>query len=181
MKKYPKDQGQWREGGSMPTNDLRLTRIPVVQIGMPIRRSLGEVFRAFADPTVTTRFWFAKSTGPLKRDATVQWEWEAQGHSTRVRVLDVEEDRLIRFEWNGKAQTTVEFRFVPWEEEFTNVQITETGLRGDADELVAHVAGSAAGFAQVLCAAKVLLEHDVELNVVRDQGLVRQSMPEARL
>jgi hypothetical protein len=67
----------------------------------------------------------------------------------------------------------VEFRFAPWEERFTYVRVTETGLRGDGDELVAHVAGSTAGFAQVLCAAKALLEHDLELNVVRDQGLVR--------
>jgi uncharacterized protein YndB with AHSA1/START domain len=165
----------------MSTNDLRLTQIPVVQVGMPIRRSPGDVFRAFADPTVTTRFWFTKSTGPLRPDATVQWEWEVQGLSTKVRVLDVEEGRRIRFKWNDEAQTTVEFRFVPWEEDSTYVQVTETGHRGDGDELVARVAGSTAGFAHVLCAAKALLEHDVELNVVRDQGLVRRSMPEGRL
>jgi uncharacterized protein YndB with AHSA1/START domain len=174
-----KDQivNAWEED-LMSMNDLRLTQIPVVEFGMPIRRPPGEVFRAFADPTVTTRFWFTSSTGPLTPDATVHWNWEVQKLSTKVRVLDVEDERRIRFEWNDEDPTTVGFTFTPWEEGSTYVQVTETGLRGEGDELVAHVAGSTAGFAQVLSAAKALLEHDVELNVVRDQGLVRRSMPE---
>ncbi|MEV1167923.1 hypothetical protein [Nonomuraea sp. NPDC049784] len=32
---------------------------------MLIRRPPAEVFQAFADPDVTTRFWFTKSTGKL--------------------------------------------------------------------------------------------------------------------
>jgi uncharacterized protein YndB with AHSA1/START domain len=161
----------------MSANDLRLTQIPVVRVGMPIRRAPHDVFQAFADPAVTTRFWFTKSTGPLTPGATVQWEWEVQSLSTKVRVDEVEDDRRIRFEWNDEAPTAVEFRFEPWEEGSTYVQVTETGLDGDGDQVLAHVAGSTAGFYQALCAAKAWLEHGVELNVVRDQGLVQTSPP----
>jgi len=163
---------------TMSVDELRLTQVPVVRVGIPIRHPPRDVFRAFADPDITTHFWFTHSTGPLTPSATVQWKWEVQGLSTKVRVLDVQDDRRIVFEWNDEAPTTVEFRFAPWDEGATYVQVTETGLRGDGDELVAHVAGSTGGFYQVLCAAKAWLEHDVELNVIRDQGLVQRSMPE---
>jgi predicted RNA-binding protein with TRAM domain len=63
----------------------------------------------------------------------------------------------------------VEFRFTPWEDGATYVQVTETGLKGDGDELVSLAAGSTGGFTIALCAAKALLEHDIVLTVVRDR------------
>ena len=72
---------------------------------------------------------------------------------------------------------TKTFRFLPWEDGSTYVQVTEIGLRGNGDEVVAHVAGSTGGFYQALCAAEALLEHGMALNVVRDQGLVHRSPP----
>ena len=52
----------------------------------------------------------------------------------------------------------------------TYVQVTETGLSGDGDQLVARAAGSTGGFTIALCALKALLEHDVDLSVVRDRS-----------
>jgi hypothetical protein len=49
------------------------------------------------------------------------------------------------------------------------VQVTETGFKGDGDELVARAAGSTGGFTIALCALRALLEHDVVLTVVRDR------------
>jgi hypothetical protein len=95
----------------------------------------------------------------------------------QVFVRQVEDDGRILFDWNDEDPTTVEFRFVPWTDAGTYVQITETGFGGDGDEIVAHVAASTGGFYQVLCAAKALLEHDVDLGIVRDQGSVHASPP----
>ena len=44
---------------------------PIVQAQMLIRRPVAEVFNAFADPAVTTKFWFSKSSGKLAPDARV--------------------------------------------------------------------------------------------------------------
>jgi uncharacterized protein YndB with AHSA1/START domain len=152
----------------MSTDNLRLTRIPQVKVGMLIRRPPSEVFRAFVDPAVTTTFWFTGSTGKVVADARLTWEWEMYGVSTDVRVRTVEEDRLIVLDWGEEGRyTTVEFRFVPVREH-TYVRVTETGLHGDGDELAAYAADSTGGFAKVLCAAKALLEHDVRLTVVAD-------------
>ncbi len=153
----------------MTEDNLRLTHIPVVETAMLIRRPPAEVFRAFADPEITTRFWFTKSSGPMTPGASLRWEWEMYGVSTGVSVREVEQDRRILFDWNDDSPTTVEMRFTPWAQDATFVEVTETGLSGDGDELVARAAGSTGGFTIVLCALKALLEHDISLAVVRDR------------
>jgi uncharacterized protein YndB with AHSA1/START domain len=147
---------------------LQLTQVPPVKVGMRIRRPPSEVFRAFVDPAVTTRFWFTKSSGRLVPGASVRWEWEMYGVSAEVSVKELEKDRRVLIEWgDGDEATTVEFRLIPWDDD-TYVQVTETGFSGDGDEIVARIADSTGGFTNVLCALKALLEHDVELNVVLD-------------
>ncbi|HYY78943.1 MAG TPA: SRPBCC family protein [Actinomycetes bacterium] len=135
---------------------------------MLIRRPPSEVFQAVVDPAVTTRFWFTRSSGRLTPGAQVRWDWEMYGVSTNVSVKQVEDDRRVLFDWgDGDETTTVEFRFLPWEDA-TYVQVTERGLRGDGDALVARAAGSTGGFTTVLCVLKALLEHGVVLTAVLD-------------
>jgi uncharacterized protein YndB with AHSA1/START domain len=148
------------------TQDLQLTRVPTVKVGMRIRRPPSEVFQAFVDPAITTRFWFTKSSGKLALGATVRWDWEMYGVSAEVSVKEFEPDSRIVFEWDNGPRT-VELRFVPWDDD-TYVQVTEAGFDGNADAIVAWIADSTSGFSNVLCALKALVEHDVELNVVLD-------------
>jgi uncharacterized protein YndB with AHSA1/START domain len=108
-------------------NDLRLTRVPSVKVGMLIRKPPGEVFRALVDPAITTRFWFTKSSGRLVPGESVRWELEMFGVSDIVSVGEIEEDSRILFDWgDGDDATTVEFRFVP-SGGGTYVQVAEWG------------------------------------------------------
>jgi hypothetical protein len=50
----------------------------------------------------------------------------------------------------------------------TYVVITESGLAGTGDEIVAHLVDSASGFSKILAALKALLEHGIALKVVAD-------------
>ncbi len=153
------------------TDKLELTHPPTVAVGMLIRKPAAEVFEAFADPAVTTRFWFTKSTGRVEPGATVEWHWEMYGVSTEVLVHDAEPGRRIVFDWGPKeAQTRVEFRFHPAPGDATYVHVTETNTHGDGDRLLAWALDSTGGFTMVLCAAKALLEHGVELSVVGDKA-----------
>jgi uncharacterized protein YndB with AHSA1/START domain len=147
------------------TDTLRLTHIPSVRTAMLIRRPPAEVFRAFADPEVTTRFWYTKSTGPMTAGARLEWTWEMYGVSADILVTAVEQDRRIVFEWPAP----VELRFTPHGEDGTFVEVTESGLTGTGDEIVSHLAESTGGFTIVLCVLKALLEHDVVLRAVRDR------------
>jgi hypothetical protein len=63
----------------------------------------------------------------------------------------------------------VEWRFFLRPDQTTFVSITNTGFRGDGDEVVAQAIGSTEGFALVLAALKAYLEHGVSLNLVADR------------
>ena len=46
--------------------NLQLTHVPKSKTGMLIRKPVAEVFEAFVDPDITTKFWFTKSSGRLE-------------------------------------------------------------------------------------------------------------------
>jgi uncharacterized protein YndB with AHSA1/START domain len=43
---------------------------------MLIRKPVAEVFEAIANPEITTKFWFTRSSRPLAVGRTVRWDWE---------------------------------------------------------------------------------------------------------
>lgn len=146
-----------------------LSQPPTVKAGMLVRRPPGPCFAALTDPTITTRFWFTKSTGRLAPGAKVRWEWEPYDVSAEVWVKEFEQDRRIVFDWGSKdSATRVEIRFIAWKDDTTYVQVTETGFRGSGDEMVAGALDSTGGWTMVLAALKALLEYDIVLTVVMD-------------
>lgn len=151
-------------------DDSQLKEAPVAETGMLIRRPVADVFGAFTDPEITTKFWFTKSNGRLEPGKKVTWEWEMYGVSTHVTVKVIERNERIVIEWDGiHGRTTVEWKFVPQEDDTTFVSIRESGFTGDSDELVKQATDSTGGFCWVLAGLKALLEHNVELNLVADR------------
>src|SRR5215510_3728716 len=151
-------------------HDLRLTRIPIASTAMLIRRPVSDVFDAFVDPAVTTKFWFTKSSGPLEAGKQVRWEWEMYGFSIPVTVQALERDKRIVIEWPGEnGPTTVEWLFEPHTADTTFVTIVDSGFTGNGDELVQQATGSTQGFSLVLAGLKALLEHGIQLNLVADR------------
>lgn len=151
-------------------SNLQLTRIPVVKTGMLIRKPAAEVFEAFINPEITTKFWFTKSSGKLEEGKQVQWDWEMYEISIPVDVKVIEPNRRIVIEWPGYgAPTTVEWMFETLEDGTTFVRITNSGLQGSGDELVKQATDSTQGFTIVLAGLKALLEHNVVLNLVADR------------
>lgn len=149
----------------------QLTKAPSVDVGMLIRRAPHDVFEALADPSVTTRFWYTKSTGRMAEGAELTWEWEMHRASGRVWVREVQPGRRIRFNWDGydpANPTTVEFQFISHENNTTYLRITETGFTGDTDTQVSRALESTAGFTFLLSSLKAALEHDVILQVTAD-------------
>ena len=53
-----------------------LLQAPSVRAEMLISRPAAQVYQAFVDPAITTRFWFSRASGPLQMGSTVTWfEW----------------------------------------------------------------------------------------------------------
>lgn len=144
---------------------MTLETPPVARATMLIRRPAAEVYEAFVDPAVTTRFWFSRASGPLAPGATVTWHWDDYGASGEVRVVALEPHRRIAIEW----PTPVEWRFTPRGEDATFVAITASGFEGSDDEQVAQALDSTEGFNLVVAACKAWLEHRIDLRLVADK------------
>ena len=152
----------------MNTTNYQLSHAPVAKAELLIRKPVAEVFEAFVNPAVTTRFWFTKSSGRLEPGKVVRWDWEMYNASAEVRVKTVEQNQRILVEW-GNPPTTVEWIFTPRADNTTFVSITNTGFSGDGDEIVRQVIDSTEGFTLVLASLKALLEHGITLNLVADR------------
>lgn len=148
----------------------QLTQTPTTKAAMLIRRPVAAVFDAFVNPTITTKFWFTKSSGPLEAGKQVQWEWEMYGVGAPVTTKVIEPNRRIVIEWPGySGLTTVEWTFAAQQDGTTFVTITESGFTGSGDEVVQQVTDSTGGFTLVLAGLKAWLEHGIQLNLVGDR------------
>lgn len=145
---------------------MPLTQPPIARATMLIRRPVAEVFDAFVDPAVTTRFWFTRASGPLVAGATVTWFWDMYGVSGDVQVQALETGRRIAIAW----PTPVEFQFSPRGGDATFVSITASGFTGSDDEQVAQALDSTEGFNLVLAGCKTWLEHGIDLRLVADKN-----------
>ncbi len=149
---------------------LQLTMEPVANTAMLIRRPITEVFNAFIDPEVTTKFWFTKGSGKLTEGQKVTWAWEMYNVSAEVVVKEIEENKSILIEWQSYGDPTkVEWKFTPYGKEATFVDVTESGFHGDGDTIMNSALGSTGGFTWCLAGAKAWLEHGIQLNLVADR------------
>ncbi|WP_332678011.1 SRPBCC family protein [Brevundimonas sp.] len=140
---------------------------PVASAGMLIRRPVGEVFKAFADPAITSRFWFTRSSGRLETGARVRWEWEMYGVGTDVTVKAIEPGRRILIDWDtADTPTEVEWLF----EARGDAAFVAVENRGfdDSPEGRAKALDSTGGFNLVLAAAKFWLEHGIDPRIIED-------------
>lgn len=142
---------------------------PVVKTQMLIRKPVADVYEAFIDPAITTRFWFTKSSGRLEAGKTVQWEWEMVGASAPVYVRAVEQNKRILIEWD-ELPCPVEWLFTSRSDDTTLVTISNWGFHGSDEEAIAQAIDSKGGFTMVLAGLKAWLEHNIELNLVADHN-----------
>jgi len=151
---------------------MEITQIPVAKTEMLIRRPVAEVFEAFIDPAITSKFWFTKGSGRLDTGKRIRWDWEMFGVFAEVSVKAIEANKRILIEWSssGSSPTTVEWLFAPRADNTTFVTITESGFSGDGDEVVRKAIDSQGGFAFLLSGLKAFLEHHIALNLSADHA-----------
>ena len=154
--------------------NLQLIKPPVARAAMLIRKPVAEVFEAFVEPAITTRFWFTKSTGRLEAGKQLTWTWEMYDVSVDVVVKEIEANKRIVIEWGNYGEMTkVEWVFTPYRDEATHsdatyVTIMNSGFQGNGDKVVKDALDSTGGFTWVLAGLKALLERGVELNAIQD-------------
>ena len=145
-----------------------LNNIPVVKADMLIRKPIKEVFEAFVDPEITTKFWFTKSSGRLDEGKYIRWEWEMYGVWDDVLVKNIEYNKRIVLE--SSDNTIIEWIFTSRTDNETFVTITNSGFGGNGDEIVNQAIDAMGGYTMVLCGLKAFLEYNIELNLVSDKA-----------
>jgi uncharacterized protein YndB with AHSA1/START domain len=142
----------------------------IAKTEMLIRRPVAEVFEAFINPDITTKFWFTKSSGRLEPSKQIRWDWEMYNSSTEVNVKAIEPNKRILVEWMAYGgPTTIEWIFTSRPDNTTFVSITNSGFQGTEEEIAGQAIGSTEGFTIVLIGLKALLEHNINLNLIADR------------
>lgn len=137
---------------------------------MLIRKHVAEVFEAFVNPAITTKFWFTKSTGRLVVGKKIEWTWEMYNHTVPVLVKSAEVNEKITIEWgNYDERTLVEWSFKQISDDSTFVTIINSGFKGDIEQLISQIRDATEGFTLVLAGLKAYLEHGIQLNLILDR------------
>jgi len=137
---------------------------------MLLRKPVEDVYQALVDPTITTKFWFTKSSGKLEMGKRIRWEWEMYAAASTVEVKHIDSGRRIALEWGlDDRPSLVEWTFTRHGNQGTYVSVTNSGFSGDGDAVVEQAMDSAAGFTLVLAGLKAYLEYGIELNLIADR------------
>ncbi len=140
----------------------------MVECQMMVRRNVSEVFQAFIDPEVTTKFWFDRSSGKLVQGNSVRWYWDMYGAQADIHVQEIIADKKISITWDDPP-VQVDFHFTALSRSTSLVQIKNYGFRQKGAELIKAINDNTGGFTTVLDGLKAYLEHGIMLNLVRDK------------
>ena len=69
-------------------DSLHLTQAPIVEAAMLVHCAPAAAFRAFADPAITTRFWYTKSSGPMELVRAQTLMMTVGDHSAPARITE---------------------------------------------------------------------------------------------
>lgn len=147
---------------------MKIRETPTAEAGMLIRRPVADVFEAFVDPAITTKFWFTHGSDRLDSGKEISWEWRMYGVSTTVNVSEIVDNKKIVMQWSDPP-TTVVLTFTEMPGGTTFVEVRNFGFAGSPDEQVKQAIGSTGGFALVLAGAKAWLEQGVMLGLIGDR------------
>lgn len=134
-----------------------------------IRKPVKEVFEAFINPDITTKFWYTHSTGRLEEGATIEWKWDMYNLVVPVTVVEIVENQKILIEWGeGIQKSTVLWEFHSVNNNLTFLTIKNYDFQWSNDELLNQIKDSTKGFTFVLSGLKAWLEHKIQLRLVED-------------
>lgn len=139
----------------------------VARAKMLIRRPAREVFNAFVQPYLITKFWLKGTTGPLGQGAQVEWQFMVPGASERVNVTAFDEPRHIAFAWS-ESGLSVDMKFFEEQKAITVVRVEARGFESQSG--IDEVVNATEGFSIVLCDLKILLESGHSANLVKDKA-----------
>ena len=141
---------------------------PTFRVFIFVNRSRHDVFEAVADPKeLSSYFTTGGASARLEQGQTVTWDFADFPGAFPVEVTEVVPDEKIVFDWqvneeNADYAIRVTMRFSDVDGDRTKVEIEEAGYR-DTEAAVTASYGNCMGWAQMLAALKMWVEHRINL------------------
>jgi uncharacterized protein YndB with AHSA1/START domain len=149
------------------------------RVAARIAKPVHEVYEAVADPAQLSQYFTTGGAeGRVESGARVTWDFADFPGAFPVEIVEAVPDAKIVLRWDaneGEApnveggesvaanyKTTVTMTFDALDDGRTAVEIAEEGWR-ETDGALKASYGNCQGWAQMLCALKAWLEHDINL------------------
>ena len=131
-----------------------------IQISKPIH----EVFEAIIDPAKMANYFISEGSGRMQAGKTIRWKFPEFETNFTIKVLQVEKDEYVAFEWEGAENriTRVDIKLSSTADKSTLIKITEGKLENN-EEGIKWLGGNSEGWANFLACLKAYLEYDINL------------------
>lgn len=127
-----------------------------------ILKPANEVFEALVDPEKMSNYWFSSGTGRVDQGKTITWRYDEYNAEVDIHVLEVEENRKIKFTWGEYGQeTVVTITLKELDHTSAIIEVNESGFKEDDPELVDKMIGQKEGWVYMLTCLKGYLENGV--------------------
>jgi len=143
---------------------------PIASVSMLIRAPTPDVFNAFLDPAMLTRFWLAHASAPLGEGKSATWEFMVPGVIVETRVREMVQNRRLVLEWPGDE--TAEIALQQRADGTTHIEITSAIKGKTAEDAVASAIEATQGYTLVVSNLKVLLETGKSASLVEDKAVL---------
>jgi len=141
-----------------------------IEASLAIRKPASEVYNAFIDRDITTKFWFTHSSASLSIGQKLFWEWKMYGVKVPLEVKELVTNERILIEWGEENDlSNVEWEFIAINDDLTFVKIKHYNLKEKGEALTKKLVDSMGGFTLVLAGLKAYLEHELDLKLVDDK------------
>jgi uncharacterized protein YndB with AHSA1/START domain len=135
-----------------------------IKASLKMQKPASQVFEAIVDPAKMSNYFISKSSGRMEAGKTVTWQFPEFDMQFPVRILEVENDKFIKYSWDDMdgTSTTVEMTLKSVGNNETFVTITE-GSRENNDTGIQWLQRNTEGWANFLACLKAYLEYGINL------------------
>ncbi|MCD1260151.1 SRPBCC domain-containing protein [Paenibacillus athensensis] len=128
---------------------------------MLVHRPAVAVFEALVDPAQMAQYWFS-GTERLTAGGVVTWRYEEYGAEVGIRVLELEADRRLVFQWgvDGSGHV-VTVTLTALDEERTVIEVCEAGFDEQAEGFALELADNKEGWVYMLTCLKAYVEFGI--------------------
>ncbi len=134
-----------------------------VNVSDVIRKPVDEVFDAIFNPLKIVNYFTSAVSGDMQVGEEVLWEFKDADCTETIRVLELEENTNLSFEWTASGQLAmVDIHLTVKDSNQTKITITE-GPFDLSEEQVKRMMGQTHGWVDFMCSLKAWLYTGINL------------------